>query len=169
MTDNFDFKKFLLENKLGAYSKAGLINEEASDDLRALKSEFPSPSAYDVKNFFNLPSIEDAKAKMMDLGLNPDAGRQFRSGQQQSDYEYRRQKALRAVDNPRSELKFKTSDAMWKYANAVGVDLWQLTQQSKTEDDFVKYVLAQPKLKGFNTPHTIEGLKRFYKERKQAK
>jgi hypothetical protein len=32
MTDNFDFKKFLMENKLGAYSKAGKLNEDLGLD-----------------------------------------------------------------------------------------------------------------------------------------
>lgn len=33
MSDNFDFKKFLAENKLGAYSKAGKLNEGINDHL----------------------------------------------------------------------------------------------------------------------------------------
>lgn len=32
MADNFDFKKFLVENKLGAYSKAGKLNEDLGLD-----------------------------------------------------------------------------------------------------------------------------------------
>ena len=32
MADNFDFKKFLAENKLGAYSKAGKLNEDLGLD-----------------------------------------------------------------------------------------------------------------------------------------
>lgn len=32
MADNFDFRKYLVENKLGAYSKAATINEEMQED-----------------------------------------------------------------------------------------------------------------------------------------
>lgn len=36
MADNFDFKKFLTENKLGAYSKAGKLQEGYNDQETGL-------------------------------------------------------------------------------------------------------------------------------------
>ena len=45
MADNFDFKKFLVENKLGAYSKAGKFNEAV--DPRELGAQMTHPDDMD--------------------------------------------------------------------------------------------------------------------------
>lgn len=62
MADNFDFKKFLAENKLGAYSKAGKLNEAV--DYPELKAQMTHPDDLPYDEY-----IEDEPAEVGGRGM----------------------------------------------------------------------------------------------------
>lgn len=65
MTDNFDFKKFLAENRLGAYSKASKLNEGFdSRDAEELKYMMTHPDDLPYDEY-----IEDEPAKVGGRGM----------------------------------------------------------------------------------------------------
>lgn len=65
MADNFDFKKFLMENKLGAYSKAGLINEGGSSTahMMARQAMQNGMSPEEAAEELEISGIDPIKAK----------------------------------------------------------------------------------------------------------
>lgn len=98
MPDNFNFKNFLFENKLGAYSKATLLNEEDYDTKRDLIGVLGSnPTVDDVSKHLNI-SYDEAESLMKRLGMGlykpssaPGGG--FRSNYAAQDAQARRDKA----------------------------------------------------------------------------
>lgn len=66
MADNFDFKKFLMENKLGAYSKA--VVKEGMDSTAhkiARQAKLDGASAEDAAEELEVSGIDPIKAKMI--------------------------------------------------------------------------------------------------------
>ncbi len=66
MADNFDFKKFLMENKLGAYSKA--VVKEGMDSTAhkiARQAKLDGATAEDAAEELEVSGIDPIKAKMI--------------------------------------------------------------------------------------------------------
>lgn len=107
MRDNFDLKKFLVENRLGAYSKtANPVNEEDYDLKRDLIGALGSnPTVDDVAKHLN-KSYDEAERLMKSLGMSLYASKYgakggFRQNYAQQDRADRERKALQKIDNER--------------------------------------------------------------------
>lgn len=144
MGDNFDLKKYLLENRLGAYSKAKYLNEDDYDTKRDLIGALGSnPTVQDVADYLKIP-YNEAESLMKRLGMGrytpssaPGGG--FRSTYRTQSADYRRQKAL----EPKTSLAIKDPGSVAKYAIKAGnnLDIYSLATSSSTADEFIAAVI----------------------------